>query len=54
MYCNGGATGKFTSIKWSNNCQKAVFQPSLSAWKEWWGKQQTKCVHTGKTHTWQQ
>lgn len=54
MYCNLGATGKFTSIKWSNNCQKAVFQPSLSAWKEWWGIQQTKCVHTGKTHTWQQ
>ena len=54
MYCNLGATGKFTSIKWSNNCQKAVYQPSLSAWKEWWGIQQTKCVHTGKTHTWKQ
>ncbi|GEM_PF-2167194 len=54
MYCNGGVTGKFTSISWSNSCRQVVFKPSLSAWYEWWGKQQTKCVHTGKTNIWQQ
>ncbi len=54
MYCNQGATGKFTSVKWSNSCRTVQLQPSLSAWYQWWAKQQMVCVHTGKTYTWQQ